>query len=104
MLEISTERNGNATLVTLKGRLDTAAALECENKFYELDEATHETIHLECKELEYISSSGLRLFLGLQKKVMKNGGRLIFHHVAAPILEIFKITGMSAFFTVENDQ
>lgn len=53
MLEISTERNGNATLVTLKGRLDTAAALKCENKFFELDEATHETIHLECKELEY---------------------------------------------------
>lgn len=103
MMEISIESNAGTTQVTLKGRLDTAAALECENKFYELDEATHETIHLECKELEYISSSGLRLFLGLQKKVMKNGGKLVFHHIADSILEIFKITGMSAFFTVVNE-
>lgn len=102
MLEISIERNVDVTLVSIKGRMETVAAQDCEAKFNSLDEATKGTICLECKDLEYISSSGLRLFLGLQKKVMKNGGKLIFRHVSEPVLNVFKITGMSAFFTVEN--
>ena len=34
--------------------------------------------------------------------MMKNGGKLIFRHVSEPILNVFKITGMSAFFTVRG--
>lgn len=104
MMEILIEHNADATLVVLKGRMDTAAAQECGNRFDALDEASQGTIWLECRELEYISSSGLRLLLGLQKKVMKNGGKLIFRHVSTSILDIFKITGMHTFFTVENEQ
>lgn len=104
MLEINIEQNADATLVVIKGRMETVAAQDSENKFKSLDEATAGTIYLDCKELEYISSSGLRLFLGLQKKVMKNGGKLIFRHVSEPILNVFKITGMSAFFMVENER
>lgn len=102
-MEILVEHNTDATLVILKGRMDTVASQECESKFNELDEASSGIIRLECRDLEYISSSGLRLLLGLQKKVMKNGGKLVFRHVSAPILDVFKITGMNIFFTVEND-
>lgn len=104
MLEINIEQNADVTLVVIKGRMETVATQDSEAKFKSLDDATAGTIYLDCKKLEYISSSGLRLFLGLQKKVMKNGGKLIFRHVSEPILNVFKITGMSAFFTVENEQ
>ena len=61
MLEINIEQNADATLVVIKGRMETVAAQDSENKFKSLDEATAGTIYLDCKELEYISSSGLRL-------------------------------------------
>ena len=104
MLKVTLTNNETETIVALEGRMDTAAAPEFEQALAPVWEMEQPRIMLDCQKLEYISSSGLRLFLGLQKKVMKNGGKLIFRHVSEPILNVFKITGMSAFFTVENER
>ena len=47
----------------LKGRLDTAAAPDTEKAMGELINGTEKEIILDCTELEYISSAGLRIFL-----------------------------------------
>lgn len=57
-------------------------------------------IELDCSELEYISSSGLRLFLTLQKSVNARGGKLVIKNMNSQIKEIFNMTGFSRIMTI----
>ena len=61
-------QESNEITAFLIGRLDTKASVECASSFEKLSEYAEKTITLDCSQLEYISSSGLRLFLALAKK------------------------------------
>ncbi len=90
----------NNVLVTLEGRLDTANAVEAEKSLAPLKEMADKEIELDCTALEYISSSGLRLFLGLRKEVDAKGGKLIVKHINESIRNVFTITGFFKLFDI----
>lgn len=98
---IITEENGTLT-VDFKGRLDTLAASECEPKLAPVRQNADKNIVLECGELEYISSSGLRIFLSILKDVKAKGGTLTLQHVNNEIRNIFTITGFHKLFTIKD--
>lgn len=97
-LNISTE-NGK-TQARITGRLDTVNSDEFEKKMVPLLEGGNPDIELDCSELEYISSSGLRLFLTLQKSVNARGGKLVIKNMNSRIKEIFNMTGFSRIMTI----
>lgn len=80
-------------VVHLFGRLDTASSMEAEKKISEIAEVEKFPVVMDCKELQYISSSGLRLFLMMLKKGKANKQPFIVSNVSPTIKEIFKITG-----------
>ena len=96
--EIKTE--GNTMSVMIEGRLDTANAVECEKDFQPLRDNADKEIVLDCTNLEYISSSGLRLFLSLRKDVQAQGGKLIIEHINDDIRNVFTITGFFKLFDI----
>lgn len=101
MVEIEVKQNDAGAEVVLSGRLDTVSSMSCEAGLSVLKEHLTQTIVLECEKLDYVCSSGLRIFLSLQKQVMANGGALIFRNVNEEIQGVFKMTGLSAFFRIE---
>ena len=60
------QQDGNLVAV-LEGRLDTAAAAATEKELQPLYDCEGKNIVFDCSKLEFISSSGLRLFLGVLK-------------------------------------
>ncbi len=93
MLNITKTRDGKKLLVALEGRLDTNTAPELEESLSdELDDITELVIDL--KDLEYISSAGLRVLLACQKKMMKQG-KMTVCNPNDVITEIFEVTGFS---------
>ena len=62
-----------------------------------------ETVILDLKELEYISSAGLRVVLMIHKKMNKLGGQLKLINVNDMILNIFDMTGMSEFLNIQKE-
>lgn len=94
------EKNGVFTGV-LSGRLDTAAAPQFGKDIEPLLEQADKPIVLDCTELEYISSSGLRLFLTLRKKTLAEGGSVTIKGVNAEIKQVFTITGFFSLFNFE---
>lgn len=86
--------------VMIEGRLDTANAVECEKDFQPLRDNADKEIVLDCTNLEYISSSGLRLFLSLRKDVQTQGGKLIIEHINDDIRNVFTITGFFKLFDI----
>ena len=72
-MEIIKEKNGTAVTMSLQGRLDTATAPQMEAELKkDMEEVTR--LILDMRELEYLSSAGLRVILNAQKMMGKRGG------------------------------
>lgn len=90
-MTIIKKTEGSALTITLEGRLDTSTAPELEAELgASLDGVTDLTLDLE--QLLYLSSAGLRVILGAQKRMNKQGTMTVVH-VADAIMEVFEITG-----------
>ena len=60
------------------------------------------TIILDCTELSYISSSGLRIFLTLRKAAVANGAKIIVRSIGPDIRNVFVMTGFLNLFEIED--
>ena len=80
-------------VVALIGELDTAAAVEVEKELQVLNEHEGKDIIIDCTELEYIASSGLRILLGILKKAKASGSVVTLKNVNDDIKNVFKLTG-----------
>ena len=86
------ELNGGYT-ASFNGRLDTPAAVKAQQDIVPLLENADKEITLDCTNLEYISSSGLRLFLTLRKETASKGGKVIIENINDEIKKVFMMTG-----------
>ena len=80
-------------LAILEGRLDTAASAQVEEEMKPLYECSGHDIILDCANLEYISSSGLRLFLGLLKAAKPKGSHVYIRAIKEDLRQVFAMTG-----------
>lgn len=101
-MEVKITRPGDEIHVRLIGRLDTPAAQEVGAQLAPLEKEAAGTIILDCKELTYISSSGLRIFLALRKAAAAQGGRVIVRGMDSNIRSVFMMTGFLNLFTIED--
>lgn len=100
-MTISIENEGNIVVARLAGRLDTAAAAEMTPDFQALGAQASKHIILDCSALDYISSSGLRLFLSLRKESAAQKGKLQIRNINADIRQVFTMTGFTSLFEIE---
>lgn len=83
----------DVVIAEIFGRVDTSTAPKMEDEICNSTNGINEII-LDCKNLEYISSAGLRVVLKLHK-MMHNRKGLKLTNVGANIVEIFDIVGFS---------
>lgn len=89
-------------IVTMIGSLDTAAAIETEQTLKPITaEGVAKDIVFECKDLEYIASSGLRILLDVLKKAKAKGNTVTLRNVNDDIKNVFSITGFINLFEFE---
>jgi len=69
--------------------------------FEELKADAAGTIVLDCSELSYISSSGLRLFLTIRKAASEKGGKVIVRSINNEIRAVFMMTGFLNLFEIQ---
>lgn len=96
-----TESAGQMT-GTIIGRLDTAAAAEFARSMQPLMDHADRHITLDCNELEFISSSGLRLFLTLRKETISKGGSVTIKGLNKDVKQVFALTGFLNLFSFED--
>ena len=100
-MQININTQGNETVAALSGRLDTPAAQELAEQFDILAGKAGGTVVLDCSQLEYISSSGLRLFLTLRKAAASKGGKVIVRGINSDVRSVFMITGFLNLFEIQ---
>ena len=99
-IDILEEKDGVRAI--LEGRLDTAASAEVAGEFQKLSGLADRTVVLDCTHLEYISSSGLRLFIGLRKDSAAKGGKVVVEKMNDDIRNVFTMTGFFNLFEIRD--
>ena len=98
-MNIEQKKNDNALTLAIEGRLDTMTAPQLEAALKTVLDGVKE-LTFDLEKLEYISSAGLRVLLGAQKTMNKQGVMKV-KHANEMILEIFEVTGFSDILTIE---
>lgn len=88
-------------LATLEGEMDTAAALEAEEVFKPIYNSEGKDVIIDCTNLEYIASSGLRILLSILKGAKANGSKVVMRGMNDDIKNVFKLTGFISIFDFE---
>ncbi len=99
-MEVIINKQEGKTLVELKGRIDTTNADQFQQEVSPLMEDDQLDIDIDCTEMTYTSSQGLRTFLLLQKSVNARGGKMVLHNMNPMVKEVFDITGFSNIITI----
>ena len=94
-MDITITQEAEKTMVVLSGRLDTTNAERFQQDIEPLMRLEKPDIEIDCTDMEYTSSQGLRLFLMLQKSVNARQGKMIMKNMKPQVKEIFDITGFS---------
>ena len=98
-MTIEIKRNVEELVLQIVGRLDTTTAPALEKTITENISGIKNLI-LDFKALEYVSSAGLRVLLGAQKKMQKRGSMTV-KNVREEIMEVFEITGFADILVIE---
>lgn len=98
-MNISKTVSGTVLNISLEGRLDTTTAPQLEAELKQSMEGITQ-LELDFDKLEYLSSAGLRVILGAQKTMNKQG-KMVVRHVNETIMEVFEVTGFIDILTIE---
>ena len=82
--------------------LDTAAAVEVEKNLRPLYTSNGRDIIIDCTNLEYIASSGLRILISILKGAKAGGNKVIMRNMNDDIKTVFKLTGIINLFEIED--
>jgi len=103
-MEISESRRGGTVILGLKGRLETGTSKDLEERLLGLINQGEKQFIIDLAELEYISSSGLRVLILAAKRLKSDGGKIALSSMKGNIKQIFDITGFSSIFPIYPSQ
>ena len=99
-MTMTTREKGEVKILDFEGDLDTNTSPDAETKLKELMSEGALKILVNFKDLDYISSAGLRILLATAKALQKNKGELRICHLNETVDEIFEISGFIEIFNV----
>jgi anti-anti-sigma factor len=94
-VQISTRKEKKALIASVSGRMDATSAPDCQQQLLDLVNQGQSVIVLDLKELEYMSSAGLRCCLAVAKKAKSAGGGLSCCNLQSIVRTVFDISGLT---------
>ena len=98
-MDIKKEFKDSTLIITLSGKLDTVSSPDLEKELSFLNDI--DNLIFDLKDLNYVSSAGLRIFLKAMK-IMKPKGNMKIINVKPLVKEVFDMTGFSDILNIEN--
>lgn len=99
-MEISTKKEKNAVVVSVKGRMDAVTSPEFEKNLSALIATGETTFLINLSQLEYISSAGLRGILTIAKQLKAKDGKIFFAALQGAVKDVFQISGFGTIFKI----
>jgi anti-anti-sigma factor len=102
-MQISTRTSNDVHIVAIAGSLDSGTSPEAQ-KSLDAVLASAKKLVLDFSELDYISSAGLRVLLGVAKKLRASGGKLGMFGLNQSVREVFDISGFSSILPIHQSE
>lgn len=102
-METNILENQDSIIVDVEGRVDTTNARDLEGVVLPLVDKTN-NLALDFKNLEYISSAGLRVLLAIQKSMNAKNGSFKLMNINEFVKEVLEMTGFDSIITVEYSE
>ncbi len=99
-MRLAVRKEKNATIVSVKGRLDAVSAPRLERKLLDWTDKGETCFIFDFNKLDYISSAGLRIILATSKRVKPEEGKIFLCRLRGVPREIFKISGFDSIFRI----
>ncbi|MEK7786825.1 MAG: STAS domain-containing protein [Chloroflexota bacterium] len=103
-MDISTQEVKRVSVMTVKGRVDSATAPDLENALKQLVETEKTQIVLDLKDVEYMSSAGLRAMVSTLKAVKRINGDLRLCSPSPRVAEVLRLAGLTSIFNIYPNQ
>lgn len=96
-------KEGGKTIIKTGSRIDTMNADEFEKDIQPaLQEAGVNLVVMDCTDLTFMASSGLRIIQKTMRTIMKTNGQFKIVNVNPAIYKVLQMTGFTKFMTVEE--
>lgn len=103
-MEISEEKSGDIIIITVKGNLDASTHEHLENRVGSLLKSGAIYLLFDMRNLEYISSAGLRVFAKSLKTADSKGGKIVLSSMSDQVKKVFDLSGFAPFFSITGTQ
>jgi anti-sigma B factor antagonist len=103
-MELTQTRKEDFVILGIRGRLDTTNYTSLEKELMVLIEGRTTRIIVNCSEMDYVSSSGLRVLLLALKMITRENGKFILCSLKENIREIFEISGFTSIFPIFSSE
>lgn len=101
-MNITINEQEGRLVAALEGDLDNTASMKAEKSLAPVFECTDSDVVIDCTELNYISSSGLRILLNIYKHTRTNGHKAILKGLKDDVKEVFQLSGFLQLFNTEE--
>ncbi|MCX6282194.1 MAG: STAS domain-containing protein [Bacteroidetes bacterium] len=103
-MELTEKNNEKCMIIGIKGRLDTINYSILEKRLMELLDQNVTKILVNCSQMDYVSSSGLRILLMALKRITMVKGKFVLCSLQENIREIFEISGFTTIFEIYSNE
>ncbi len=100
-MEIKHEKTDKAHIIEIDGRLDALNNSKAESFFNQLTDQPDLSILVDCEQLDFINSSGLRIMIMSLKKMKAKGKTIVLCNLQKNIKDVFKFSGFTNLFNIE---
>lgn len=100
-LKFSEQKFDHHIMVSISGEVDIYTSQDLKDKLYNIIETNQCDLRLDCKELNYIDSTGLGIFVGALKKARQYDKKIVVSGLKDNIKKLFIITGLDKVFVLE---
>ncbi len=99
-MELTVTRRGAVLVVGVQGRLDSATSVRLEQELLGLIAEAECQLVLDCAQLVYITSAGLRAVLLAAKKVKNMNGALVLCSLNDAVWKVFDLAGFTRIMSI----
>ena len=99
-MNIQFAKENETDIAVISGRVDTTNAAELEKAVAPFWEKEKASLIFECKDMDFISSSGLRVLLKTHKMLTGKGGTFAVRNLVREVRNIIDLTGFSKILTI----
>lgn len=103
-MEINKKLAGDIAIIAVSGKIDAITSRDLESALKELLDQNIVKVIMDLKEVDFISSGGIRVFVAFKKKLIERKGDLVASSLQPFVLEIFEMTGLPNLITIYPNQ